>query len=273
MKTLLLNSVFGHFALQSRNAIDLIYLMIFKKESIGTVANDQLGFTLITKISHSNKTFIDIGSHIGSIISEVHRSNKNVNIIGIEAIHEKVIKLKRKYPYAEIHECALGENEGITKFYVNTKKTGFSTLNKPKNIDAFETISVPMKMLDNLITSSNIDTIKIDVEGAELDVIMGGKKLIQKNRPLIFFESAPPSENDEVIFNKRKKLWQEFNNLDYIIVVPNRLAHHDKGLSIDGFIESHLYPRRTTNYFAVPLERVSEIRQRARQTLKLENFN
>jgi hypothetical protein len=45
------------------------------------------------------------------------------------------------------------------------------------------------------------------------------------------------------------------------------VAHNDGGLSLEGFIESHAYPRRTTNYIAIPSERRVEIRDRARTLL------
>jgi hypothetical protein len=34
-----------------------------------------------------------------------------------------------------------------------------------------------------------------------------------------------------------------------------------------GFIDSHLYPRLTTNYFAIPIERRTETRNKARAIL------
>jgi hypothetical protein len=35
-------------------------------------------------------------------------------------------------------------------------------------------------------------------------------------------------------------------------------------MTLDAFLDSHEYPRRTTNYFALPVERVAEIRAQAR---------
>jgi hypothetical protein len=101
---------------------------------------------------------------------------------------------------------------------------------------------------------------KIDVEGAELGVVRGARRLLAQCRPVIMFESAP----HEVLGFTKEALWRCFAEQDYVIVVPNRLAHIDPGLKLDGFLESHLFPRRTTNYFAVPQERRDEIRGRAR---------
>jgi hypothetical protein len=64
-------------------------------------------------------------------------------------------------------------------------------------------------------------------------------------------------------------MYQFLADHDYIVLIPNRVAHNDSGLTQDGFLESHLYSRRTTNYFAVPVERQIEIRDRARRILKI----
>ena len=60
------------------------------------------------------------------------------------------------------------------------------------------------------------------------------------------FESTP-TENKNVGYTK-EALWQQHTELEYLILVPNRLAHNDNGLSLEGFRESHFYPRRATNY-------------------------
>jgi hypothetical protein len=47
------------------------------------------------------------------------------------------------------------------------------------------------------------------------------------------------------------------------------VAHEGPSLSKEGFVESHYYPRRTTNYFADPSESREEIRGKAREILKI----
>lgn len=264
MKQLLLNSYFGHLALVFRDRMNLIFAAIFNPEAVGTIANDQLASLLISRICQSNSVFVDVGAHIGSITSEVHLHDSEIHIIAVEAIPEKVAKLRRKFPFAEIHECALGEAEGEVSFFVNIEKSGYSSLRSPA-ADDFSTkeITVPMKKLDSIVGSKNVDAIKIDVEGAELGVLLGSKNLLSDSRPTIMFES-PLISNNSLGYTK-EKLWQYFDSLDYLVVIPNRVAHNDEGLSLDCFIDSHIYPRRTTNYFAIPKERRVEIRGYARK--------
>lgn len=263
MKQLLLDTPIGHISLNLRDKLKLLSTAILKAEAIGTLANDQLASLLIVKLCQPNKTFIDIGAHIGSVISGVHTHEPSVKIIALEAIPTKADNLQKKFPYATVHCCAVSDTEGEASFFINTIRSGYSSLSRPSHQqDSFKEITVPLKPIDTLINAIDIDAIKIDVEGAELAAIRGSRKTIEKNRPTIMFESGPEEDSD--LGYSKSELWQELEQLGYMILIPNRVAHDDQGLSLEGFLESHIYPRRTTNYFAIPKERRREIRDKAR---------
>jgi precorrin-6B methylase 2 len=57
---------------------------------------------LVTKLCLADKAFIDVGAHIGSIISEVIQLNASIKIIAVEAIPEKIAKLRKKFPNCRI---------------------------------------------------------------------------------------------------------------------------------------------------------------------------
>lgn len=250
-----------------REKIELFSAVMSKPEILGTVANDQMARLLVTRICSPKKTFIDVGAHIGSVTAEVLRNDPSILVEAIEAIPEKVESLRTRFPSVKFHACAVGDSEGQVEFFVNTKESGYSSLVRPQSSDGLSIVklSVPLKLLDQLVQSDQVDVIKIDVEGAELGVLRGGLRLIKQCRPLIMFESAPcdVSELDAA----KASLWNFFEQQDYVIVVPNRLAHNDDGLSKESFVDSHLYPRRTTNYFGVPRERRIDFRDRARKIL------
>lgn len=269
MKQSLLGNSLGRAALLLRDKFELLKGVQSSIETVGTVANDQLATTLITKICAPNKTFIDIGAHIGSIIAQVRHHDPSIKIIAIEAIPEKVRDLRKKFPFVELHGCAAGETTGEISFFIDTRRSGYSSLARPVGNDNESKleITVPIERLDNLIKAADVEAIKIDVEGAELGVLRGAVDILRKCRPVIMFESGPAAA-DGLGYTK-ENLVSFLNSFDFSVVVPNRLAHDDDGLTTAGFIESHLYPRRTTNYFAVPKERRTEFRARARGILKL----
>ena len=270
MKQFFLTLPIGRFALYFRDKIILFRAVILNPSILGTLSNDILASTLVGALSKPNSTFIDVGAHIGSVMTDVVAHSPSTQIIAIEAIPDKARALRRFFPHAEIHACAVGEKTGEVSFFINTKESGYSGLSRTNGArgagDLIE-IQVPMARLDDLVSSNDVDIIKIDVEGAELGVIRGAESIIERCRPIIMFESGPQS-NDGLGYNK-ESIFLFFESIGYLLLVPNRLGHNDPGLTLAGFLESHYYPRRCTNYFAVPTERFVEIRDRARTVLNI----
>jgi FkbM family methyltransferase len=193
MKQLLLGTALGRTAISLRESLDVVKSALFHPENVGMLSNDLLAAKLVTILCKSNKVFIDLGAHIGSIVSEVAHNDPSISIVAVVAIPDKVANLRRKFPRIEIHSCALGESVGEVPFFVHRKRSGYSSLRKPSDSDRSDVIEikVPLRRLDDLISSDLVDVIKIDVEGAELGVLRGSTRLIGSSRPTILFESAP----------------------------------------------------------------------------------
>jgi len=264
LKQFVASTTVGRVSKNMRDTLNLLRAAWFTPENVGTLANDQLAETIVTRLCESGKTFLDVGAHIGSIIASVSHHDRSVDIIAFEAIPEKVVSLQSRFPWAVVHGCAIGDHEETVAFFIDTERSGYSSLGRPPSSSVRE-IAVPMKRLDDLVSTKAVDVIKIDVEGGELGVLRGALRIISESRPVIMFESAPGDQNR--LGYTKQGLWEILARLDYVTVVPNRVAHNDAGLSCEGFIESHLYPRRTTNYFAIPQERRTEIRDRVRKLL------
>ncbi|MDG3005733.1 FkbM family methyltransferase [Paludisphaera mucosa] len=269
IKRILVGTMCGRLALSARESYDMVATVLARPENAGMIANDHLAGSITSKLCKEGGTFIDVGSHIGSVIDHVTHDCPKSKVISFEAIPEKVEHLRRKFPHVECHGCALGDSEGEVSFFVNLEKSGFSSLGKPAQAGKsnLAEIKVPLKTLDSLVQGDHVEVIKIDVEGAELGVLIGGEKLIERSRPVIMFESGP--QQDDGLGYTKEAMWKWFSDRNYAVLVPNRVAHNDPGLTQEGFIESHLYPRRTTNYFAVPKERRDEVRDQVRRILGL----
>jgi FkbM family methyltransferase len=265
MKQFLLGGPFGSVALLMRDKLGLMREAWSRLEGIGTIANDQLATHLITRMCRPGAWFIDVGAHIGSVVSVAALSDPSIKIVAIEAIPEKAERLRRAFPKVEIHACAVGESSGAATFFVDTKQSGFSSLGTPKRRGAIRAISVRLERLDDLVPTYDVDAIKIDVEGAELGVLRGAETLLGRCRPIIMFESGAPV--DDGLGYTKEHMYEFLAARNFSIVLPNRVAHNDDGLSLAGFIESHVYPPRTTNYFAIPVERRIEYRDLGRRIL------
>jgi FkbM family methyltransferase len=252
IKRRIIGTAIGSLAMKSRAKVKLYKSPL---EAIGTAANDELAEYLVTRLAE--RSFVDIGAHIGSIVAAVLKNCPGVKVTAVEAIPEKAARLAAKFPTVKIFPFALADYEGETSFFVNSAASGYSSLAQTNGAD--NEITVAVKRLDGLV--SDPEVVKIDVEGAELGVLRGCERL--ETRPVYMFESAP----HEVLGYTKAALWQWFAAHDYGIFLPNRLAHTAPPMSLEVFIDAHLYPRRATNYFGVPLERVEVVRERARSLL------
>lgn len=236
-------------------ARDTVSLLRAPRVELGMIANDQLALRMLVGLCREGDTFVDVGAHIGSVVAEVRRHCAKANIVAFEAIPEKVAVLRRKFPGVAIHSCALSDRDGEAVFYVDDRESGYSSLAERPG----HAIKVPMRRVDDLLEDAEL--IKIDVEGAELGVLRGAEKLIERCKPVIMFESGP----GDVLGYTKQAMFDWFAARDYGLMAPNRLANTGGSMSAEGFLDSHEYPRRTTNYFAIPMSRFDEFRQRAKQ--------
>lgn len=266
-KQWVLGSGVGEALIAMRDAIQMLGAMLGKPETLGTLANDQMAGRLVARLNRPGTAFLDVGAHIGSVSAAVLRNDATIAIHAFEAVPDKAAALRRKFPGITVHECAVGDRTGEVTFFVNTVLSGYSSLGAPAAAASgtIVAIHVAMKTLDELVPAVAVDVIKMDIEGAELGALRGAVQLIARCRPTVMFESAPGDSNG--LGYTKEALWQFFNDIGYEIIVPNRLAHDGAGLSQEGFVEGHLYPRRATNYFAVAPERRNEVRDRARNLL------
>jgi FkbM family methyltransferase len=267
-KRLLLRSPVGLWIKDARDHLDLLQSSKRHFEEVGSIANDNLCRKLMTQVIVPNRTFLDIGAHIGSVIADIDRHCETVSVIAFEAMPDKAVHLRAEFPHARIEQFAVGDHAGDVSFHVDLDSSGCSSLSTRAmpSTDEFTTITVPMKRLDDFDLPENVDVMKIDVEGAEQGVITGGQSFLRQQRPIIYFESGP-GDIPELGFTKAA-LWSALDGLDYTVHVPHRVAHADKGLTLEMFLDSHEYPRRTTNYIAIPVERRDEYRERVRKHLK-----
>ncbi len=265
MKQFIVNTRLGRALLLTRNRLEIIIDSIRLDQSTGTKINDELGRVLVTNLCLPNKIFVDAGAHLGSVTSAAIHNTPSIKTILIEPIPDKVKNLQRNFKKSEIINCALGDLECETIFYVNKKITAESSLIAPmKEQSKFLEIKVTVRKLDNIINNPrDIDLIKIDVEGSELSVLRGASSIINYNRPTILFESF--KKKDDTI----ELIWKHLSDIKYSIIPPNKLAHNYPGMSLCSFSESHFHPRLSTNYFAVANERREEIRDRARKILNI----
>lgn len=136
---------------------------------------------------------IDIGAHRGEFLRQFNDLAPAGRHTAIEPIPALAAMLRRTYPTTTVIECALGSASRTATFYHVINDPGWSGLRTQVSFTdrSVEEITVQVRPLDSLIAEpAAVDFIKLDVEGAELEVLSGATNILSCGRPAILFEHA-----------------------------------------------------------------------------------
>ena len=171
----------------------------------------------VLKLLNPGDLFFDIGAHLGEKSKKL--LDKNLKIVMLEPLPQCVKQLKEKFKNnknIEILEKAVGRTMGNMTLEVNSKMPTISTMAKHWKNGRFsnqkwdQIISVEVTTLDHLIKIYGLPNyIKIDVEGFELDVLLG---LSQKAGIISFeFTSEFLDQSIKCLSHLKKIGYSEFN--------------------------------------------------------------
>lgn len=198
-------------------------------------------------------TCIDIGANIGHhTILMSHFVGEKGHVYAYEPIPYLRDQMARSLAInsihnVTIHDVALSDKEGEMALFLREGNIGGSSF-----VSGVDTNELPVRVttLDRQHTEK-VDFMKIDVEGYEYHVLLGGKQLIETYRPTIIFEWSPiyyrihDESHAKLILEFFKK--REYRLID--IENNNKLITH-----LDEFInEFDDGLRSQTNILAIPL--------------------
>ena len=172
-------------------------------------------------------SIVDIGTNTGMHTIPLGKMLKNNGkVIAIEPeknnfeILKKNIKLNNLDNVIVINKGCFSKRSTLT-FYLDGVGTGGHSLVN-KNVGD-EEIKIEVDSLDNILKElkiKKVDLIKVDVEGAESDVLEGAVKTLKKFHPKIIFE-AWDNEHLKIVekilskFNYKIKKIDDMNYLAY----------------------------------------------------------
>ena len=142
---------------------------------------------------------IDIGAHRGAVLDEMLRVAPEGHHLAFEPIPQLASELRVAFPGVEIHELALSDHSGTASFaHVHGSAEGWSGLRfrpLPGGAQAeVEQITVRVEPLDTVLDPELAPAlIKIDVEGAERQVLEGARRTLTRHHPILIFEHGSGS--------------------------------------------------------------------------------
>jgi FkbM family methyltransferase len=153
---------------------------------------------IMAKVLAPASNCVDVGCHKGSVLLSMLAVAPRGTHFAFEPIPALAENLRRRFPGVRVHQVALSDAEGSASFQHVESEPGFSGFRRmgyvPESARVTE-IEVRMDTLDRVLPQDTpIAFIKIDVEGAQLQVLKGAAQTIKRNKPYIVFEHGASAE-------------------------------------------------------------------------------
>lgn len=209
---------------------------------------------MLSRILDPGAVVFDVGANIGlysiALGEKLKRISENPQLWSFEPIASNFQRLVNLVEINKLTNIvypvnsALGKSEGTIQLCMVDKKFGSSTGNAfclGEGLVKLEepNFSAPITKLDEFVKQKNIqrcDIIKVDIEGAEMDFILGGINFIQEHRPVIYGEFEPFWSNHfgysfvdvaDIFIPWEYKIYQQKNRKTFIEVKEIRAGISD----------------------------------------------
>lgn len=176
----------------------------------------------LKKMTANDGVAIDIGAHFG-LYSLVLAKYFKKHVIAFEPtpysaeIFRKNIAFNKLSNLIELREAAVGREIGTATFLIQQQEGAVSNslVDYWHSDEHKNKIKVDVVSIDETV-SEKINFIKIDAEGNELDVLLGAKSAIEKNRPWILLALHPSAIEQKG--DKLEEIWNYFEKQKYQII-------------------------------------------------------
>ena len=170
-----------------------------------------------TSVATDCGLILDIGAYTGVYSIESAIQNDNCSVSAFEpnpTIFSNLlnnIELNKLSTRINLYQIALGRKKGISKLYIPENSKSSSILSLISESSSY--FEVPVSTIDDIFYSHCVDLIKIDVEGYESEVFLGGQNVLDKFKPIILAEALTHKE-----LMNQKQILSKYGYLDPIQV-------------------------------------------------------
>lgn len=226
-----------------------LILNFFHLDFTKNLSYDRLTKAVMKKVINRSSNCIDVGCHQGDVLKIMLELAPEGTHYAFEPLPSYYKSLQNTFPKVNILPFALAETSGKSSFkfvknapaYSGIKERKYKTEN-PK----IQEIEVNKKRLDDVLSSEyTVNFIKIDVEGGEFDVLRGGRKTLEEDRPVVVFESGLGAS--EYYGTIPEELFTFFIDLNYNLFLLNDFLKDKEPLKLEDF--NHIYLTNKEYYF------------------------
>ena len=136
-------------------------------------------------------TFLDVGAHLGLFTTFAARivgsTGKVISFepsLATRSVLRRTIAMNRIEPWVEVRPEAVADKSGVITFYGSPLPADPANSVVPARVH-LKPVVVPVTTLDKIAATRTLryPCLKIDAEGADLQVLRGGKKVFETLRP------------------------------------------------------------------------------------------
>jgi len=186
------------------------------------------------------RTVFDIGAHIGLVTLPLARSlDPKGKVIAFEPASSNRGFLVRHIESNEIHNVEVvadlvgDKHDEQVQFFESSSDSGMNTIAESKRRKGFRESAVKQITLDQFCNERDLhpELIKIDTEGAELNILRGAYGILDRFHPTIFLSVHPRHIADlggtvEELEKLLDGLGYVVNDMDNNIVRPTELTEY-----------------------------------------------
>ena len=177
-------------------------------------------------------TFVDVGVNVGQTLMQLRsldaerpyvgfEPNPSCNMFTEELIRINQFKNVKLIPVGLYNEDSLME---MNLYYEEITNPGGSVVQDYwayQNIKPYRTLVVPLMSVETVnkfIQLENMSIVKIDVEGAEMEVLDAMRTLIERDRPCILIEILSAHSTDNTIrYERQQRVLDMLASMNYTL--------------------------------------------------------
>jgi FkbM family methyltransferase len=159
----------------------------------GFVANASAGVVqAVLEHLPEGGSLIDVGANVGTV-SKAAIESRSAQVVAFEPVPAYYERCRELCPTATVEPYALGA-DGISRtLWCDDTNLGWNTMVAERADPSMTPISVPVLTFDNYAAAyadilTNIDVVKIDVEGYEYAVLAGMRATLSRFHPVLVVE-------------------------------------------------------------------------------------
>lgn len=170
--------------------------------------------------------FVDVGVNIGQTLIRVKTLFPDIIYLGFEpnstcTHYTQELIRKNKFDNCMVYNCALStkvQNIILEKSLADDKRASIVSALRPNSFTQYE--YVLGVNFDALVFKEKVSFVKIDVEGAEYEVLSGMTQMIKENQPIVTCEVLDGHGQENLEFSQKRadSVLDLLHSLDYSII-------------------------------------------------------